>query len=69
MFKFIQEVVFNSEVIEGNKEPEYKANCFVNLALVSRVLPTKKKEVSAATVDGKVVYIFTQDFDSARKAE
>lgn len=65
MFKFIQEVSFNSEVIEGQKQPEYKDNRFVNLALVSRVRPTKIKNVLSAHVDGEVVYIFASDFEVA----
>jgi hypothetical protein len=69
MFKFIQEVSFNSEVIEGQKQPEYKPNHFVNLALVSRVLPTKIDSVLSAHVDGKVVYIFVYDFENARNSK
>jgi len=59
----IQEVSYKGSVAEGNAEPQYKVDNFVNIFLIERVRPTKNQEVMAVTVTGKVSYVFRKDIE------
>lgn len=59
----IQEVTFTGAVIDGDAEPEYKPDLFINLCFMQRMKPTKRKEVLAITVAGEVSYVLRKDFE------
>lgn len=59
----IQEVSFTGSVVDGDQNPEYKEDNFVNFYLVERVRPTKRAEVMAITVTGKVSYVLRKDIE------
>jgi hypothetical protein len=59
----IQEVSYTGSVADGDEEPQYKVDNFVNLYLVERVRPTKRQEVMAITVTGKVSYVLRRDIE------
>jgi hypothetical protein len=59
----IQEVSYKGSVAEGNDEPQYKVDNFVNICLIERVRPTKNQEVMAVTVTGKVSYVLRKDIE------
>lgn len=59
----IQEVSYTGSVADGDEEPQYKVDNFVNLYLVERVRPTKRQEVMAITVTGKVSYVLRKDIE------
>ncbi len=59
----IQEVSYTGSVADGDEEPQYKVDNFVNLYLVERVRPTKRDEVMAITVTGKVSYVLRKDIE------
>lgn len=57
----IQEVSYTGSIGDGEADPKYKDDNFVNLSLFERIRPTKRKEVVAVTVAGKVSYVFRDD--------
>lgn len=59
----IQEVSYTGSVADGDEEPQYKVDNFVNIYLVERVRPTKRDEVMAITVTGKVSYVLRKDIE------
>lgn len=59
----IQEVSYTGSVADGDEDPQYKVDNFVNLYLVERVRPTKRDEVMAITVTGKVSYVLRKDIE------
>lgn len=59
----IQEVSYTGSVADGDEEPQYKVDNFVNIYLVERVRPTKRHEVMAVTVTGKVSYVLRKDIE------
>lgn len=65
----IQEISFTGSVVDGDLNPEYKADNFVNFYLVERVRPTKRAEVMAVTVTGKVSYVLRKDIEKYLLAE
>lgn len=59
----IQEVSYTGSIADGDEKPQYKVDNFVNLYLVERVRPTKRQEVMAITVTGKVSYVLRKDIE------
>jgi hypothetical protein len=59
----IQEVSYTGSVADGDEAPQYKVDNFVNIYLVERVRPTKRQEVMAVTVTGKVSYVLRKDIE------
>lgn len=59
----IQEVSYTGSVGDGESDPQYKEDNFINLALFERIRPTKRKEVVAITVAGKVSYVLRKDIE------
>jgi len=60
----IQEVSLTGAVLDGDAYPEYKTDTFINTYFIERVLPTKRSEVMAVTVSGKVAYVLRKDIES-----
>lgn len=59
----IQEVSYTGSIADGDEDPQYKADNFLNICLVERVRPTKRQEVLAVTVTGKVSYVLRKDIE------
>lgn len=59
----IQEVSYTGSVGDGESDPQYKEDNFINLALFERIRPTKRKEVVAIKVAGKVSYVLRKDIE------
>lgn len=60
----VQEVSLTGAVLDGDAAPQYKTDTFVNAYFIERVLPTKRTEVMAVTVSGKVAYVLRKDIET-----
>lgn len=59
----VQEVSLTGAVLDGDAEPQYKPDTFINAYFIERVLPTKRSEVMAVTVASKVAYVLRKDVE------